>query len=105
MGLIDRATVDRIYAAADIVEIIGDYVTLKRKGELSGVLSLPQRKDSLVRRIAFERRFQMLRLRQGGQRRYLRHSVRYHSSPRGCRQYAPHNGLFPLRVHRLGRSL
>ena len=31
MGLIDRATVDRIYAAADIVEIIGDYVTLKRK--------------------------------------------------------------------------
>ena len=32
MGLIDRATVDRIYAAADIVEIIGDYVTLKRKG-------------------------------------------------------------------------
>ena len=32
MGLIDRATVDRIYAAADIVEVIGDYVTLKRKG-------------------------------------------------------------------------
>jgi len=30
--MIDRATVDRIYAAADIVEIIGDYVTLKRKG-------------------------------------------------------------------------
>ena len=30
--MIDRATVDRIYAAADIVEIISDYVTLKRKG-------------------------------------------------------------------------
>ena len=30
--MIDRATVDRIYAAANIVEIIGDYVTLKRKG-------------------------------------------------------------------------
>ena len=30
--MIDRATVDRIYAAANIVEVIGDYVTLKRKG-------------------------------------------------------------------------
>lgn len=31
-GMIDRETVDRIYAAADIVEIVGDYVTLKKKG-------------------------------------------------------------------------
>ncbi|MBR4996001.1 MAG: DNA primase [Alistipes sp.] len=30
--MIDRATIDRIYAAADIVDIVGDYVTLKRKG-------------------------------------------------------------------------
>ncbi|MFI3293471.1 MAG: DNA primase [Rikenellaceae bacterium] len=30
--MIDRDTVDRIYAAANIVDIIGDYVTLKRKG-------------------------------------------------------------------------
>ena len=30
--MIDRETVDRIFAAANIVEIIGDYVTLKRKG-------------------------------------------------------------------------
>ncbi len=30
--MIDRATVDRIFAAANIVEIVGDYVTLKRKG-------------------------------------------------------------------------
>lgn len=30
--MIDRETVDRIYAAANIVEIIGDYVTLHRKG-------------------------------------------------------------------------
>ncbi len=30
--MIDRSTIDRIFAAADIVEIIGDYVTLKRKG-------------------------------------------------------------------------
>ena len=30
--MIDHATVDRIYAAADIVDIIGDYVTLKKKG-------------------------------------------------------------------------
>ncbi len=30
--MIDRETVERIYAAADIVEIIGDYVTLKRQG-------------------------------------------------------------------------
>ena len=31
-SMIDRETVDRIYAAADIVDIIGDFVTLKRKG-------------------------------------------------------------------------
>ncbi|MBR5863541.1 MAG: DNA primase [Alistipes sp.] len=30
--MIDRNTVDRIYAAADIVDIISDYVTLKKKG-------------------------------------------------------------------------
>ncbi|MFI3282654.1 MAG: CHC2 zinc finger domain-containing protein, partial [Rikenellaceae bacterium] len=30
--MIDRDTVDRIYAAANIVDIISDYVTLKRKG-------------------------------------------------------------------------
>ncbi len=30
--MIDRETTDRIYAAANIVEIVGDYVTLKRKG-------------------------------------------------------------------------
>ncbi len=30
--MIDRDTVDRIYAAANIVDIVGDYVTLQRKG-------------------------------------------------------------------------
>ena len=30
--MIDCSTVDRIYAAANIVDIIGDYVTLKKKG-------------------------------------------------------------------------
>lgn len=30
--MIDRDTIDRIFAAANIVEIVGDYVTLKRKG-------------------------------------------------------------------------
>ncbi|MFI3277423.1 MAG: DNA primase [Rikenellaceae bacterium] len=30
--MIDKETIDRIYAAANIVDIIGDYVTLKRKG-------------------------------------------------------------------------
>ena len=30
--MIDHATIDRIYAAADIIDIVGDYVTLKRKG-------------------------------------------------------------------------
>ncbi len=30
--MIDRATIDRIYAAANIVDIVGDYVTLKKKG-------------------------------------------------------------------------
>ncbi|MBR2962243.1 MAG: DNA primase, partial [Alistipes sp.] len=30
--MIDRETIDRIFSAADIVEVINDYVTLKRKG-------------------------------------------------------------------------
>ena len=30
--MIDRATIDRIYAAANIVEVISDFVTLKKKG-------------------------------------------------------------------------
>lgn len=30
--MIDRATIDRIYTTADIVDVISDYVTLKRKG-------------------------------------------------------------------------
>ncbi len=30
--MIDRATIDRIYAAANIVDIVGDFVTLKKKG-------------------------------------------------------------------------
>lgn len=30
--MIDKATVDRIYSAADIVEVIGDFVTLKKNG-------------------------------------------------------------------------
>ena len=30
--MIDRATIDRIYAAANIVDIVGEYVTLKKKG-------------------------------------------------------------------------
>ena len=30
--MIDRATIDRIYAAVNIVDIVGDYVTLRRKG-------------------------------------------------------------------------
>ena len=30
--MIDRETIDRIYAAVNIVDIVGDYVTLRRKG-------------------------------------------------------------------------
>ena len=30
--MIDRSTIDRIFSAADIVEVVSDYVTLKRKG-------------------------------------------------------------------------
>lgn len=30
--MIDKATIDRIFAAADIVEVVSDYIALKRKG-------------------------------------------------------------------------
>lgn len=39
--MIDKATIDRIFAAANIVEVVGDFVTLKKKGKLPGVLSFP----------------------------------------------------------------
>lgn len=32
VAVIDNSTIERIYAAADIVEVIGDYITLKRQG-------------------------------------------------------------------------
>ncbi len=32
VAMIDRDTIDRIYAAANIVDIVGDYVTLRRRG-------------------------------------------------------------------------
>ena len=33
MALISKETVDQIINAADIAEVVGDYVTLKRKGQ------------------------------------------------------------------------
>ena len=30
--MIDRTTVDRVLAAADIVDVVGDFVTLRRSG-------------------------------------------------------------------------
>ena len=33
MGLIPKETVDQILHAADIVEVVGDFVTLKKKGQ------------------------------------------------------------------------
>ncbi|MEG2479540.1 MAG: CHC2 zinc finger domain-containing protein, partial [Mucinivorans sp.] len=30
--MIDKLTIDRIFAAADIAEVVGDFVQLKRKG-------------------------------------------------------------------------
>ena len=36
--MIDRETIDWILAAANIVDIVGDYVTLRRKGVLWFVL-------------------------------------------------------------------
>ena len=30
--MIDRSTVDRVLAAADIVDVVGDFVTLRRSG-------------------------------------------------------------------------
>lgn len=33
LNMIDKATIDRIYAAADIVEVIGEFVNLKKAGQ------------------------------------------------------------------------
>ena len=94
--MIDRATVEKILDATEIVDVISDFVTLKRRGanyiaccpfhnektpsfsvspskgifKCFGVLGLPE-----------QGHLQVLRVRQGRQRRDLRHGARADDLP------------------------
>ena len=62
--MIDHATIDRIYAAADIVDIVGDYVTLKRKGaNYQACCPFHNEKNTFVRGFTLEGYVQVLWLR------------------------------------------
>ena len=52
--------------------------------ELPGVLSVPQRENPVVRRVALEGRLQVFRMRQGRQRRDLPDGTREHHLSRGA---------------------
>ncbi len=65
---------DELLARSDIVDIVGSYVSLTPKGrQLLGLLSLPQRKDSLLPCAAGQADLPLLRLQKGRRRRELRH--------------------------------
>ena len=65
---IPKETVEQILQAARIEEVVGEFVTLKKRGaNLIGVcpfhVSLPQRKNAFVQRESCPQHFQMLWLR------------------------------------------
>lgn len=70
-------------------------------GELRGLLSVPQREDPVVRRLARQGALQVLRLRQGRQCRHLPHGAREPDLSRGAedggqalRHRGPREGAF-----------
>ena len=80
--MIDRETVDRILDAADIVDVIGDFVTLRRRGA-NYIACCPFHNEktpsfsvSPSKGIFSEQgHIQVFRLRQGRQCRYLYHGA------------------------------
>ena len=62
--MIDQPTIDRIMDAAQIYDVVSDFVTLRKRGELCRAVPLPRRQDALVLRLARQEPLQVLRLRQ-----------------------------------------
>ena len=88
--MIDKETVDRIYAAANIVEVVGDFVTLKKKG-VNYQACCPFHNERTPSFIVSPSKG----LRQGRQCRYLRHGAREDDLCRGseiCRQKIRYRG-------------
>ena len=67
MKKIDNATVQRILDAADIVEVVSDFVTLQEaRSQLRGSLSFPQRPLTFVLCLQGQGYVQVFQLRRGG---------------------------------------
>ena len=72
--MIDRATVDRIMDAAQIVDVVSDFVTLRKAGV--NYKGFPRRPYSFVRGIPIQRPLQMFRMWKRRQCRTLHHGAR-----------------------------
>ena len=59
--MIDQATVDKIIDSANILEVVSDFVTLRKRG--------------VILRVSRQRTVQMFRLRQRGQCRTFHHGT------------------------------
>ena len=73
--MIDQQTIERILDAANIVEVIRDFVPLKKRGVNYRVCVLSIMKDSVVHGIARKGDIQVLWLREGRQFGELHHGA------------------------------
>lgn len=62
--MIDQVTIDRILDAAQIVDVVSEFVTLRKRGvNYVGLCPVPQRKDSVIQRLPCQRTLQVFQLR------------------------------------------
>jgi len=82
--MIDQATIDRILDAAQIVEVVSDFVTLRKRGvNYVGLCPFHNEKTPLVQRVSLQGTLQVFQLRQGRQRGALHHGTRTDVLSRG----------------------
>ncbi len=63
--MIDKETVERILNAADIVDVVSDFVHLRRRGSnYVGLCPFHNEKNALVQRFQIERHLQVFQLRK-----------------------------------------
>lgn len=75
--MIDQATIDKILDSANIVEVVSDFVTLRKRGvNYIGLCPFHDEKNALVQRISLKKHMQMFQLRKRWQRRPLYYGTR-----------------------------
>ena len=97
---IRQEDIEAVKERTDIVQLVGQYLTLKSSGHdsLSGHLSVPPGEDRVVQRVAVQGRLLLLRLRQGRRRHHVPARARDAQLRRGDRTARGHGGRpAPLR--------